>query len=159
MSGDIRVVGDGTDAVRVWLDGVRDACAMMDMLSEDLEAIHARRTRITSVLCAVSASGGAAGDMRQNATIRLIEVERRLQDAMAAYARERARAEELIAQIRAPKQREVMHRRYIMRQRFSAIARAMDMSERQVYKAHRRGICAMGRIWAENASISQKGAL
>lgn len=111
------------------------------------------------ILCAVSASGGAAGDMRQNATIRLIEVERRLQDAMAAYARERARAEELIAQIRAPKQREVMHRRYIMRQRFSAIARAMDMSERQVYKAQRRGICAMGRIWAENAENAQKGAL
>ena len=148
---DIRLNGDGADAVRIWLDGVRDACAMMDMLAEELEAVHARRTRITGVLCAVRASGGGTGDARQDATIHLIEVERRLQGAMAAYARERARAVDLIAQVRAPKQREVMHRRYIMRQRFSAIARAMDMTERQVYKAHRRGIAALGRIYAGGA--------
>lgn len=144
---EIRLAGDGADGVRIWLDGVRDAGAMMDVLAEEMEMIHARRTRITSVLSAVRASGGVMGDARQDATIRLIEAERALQGAVVAYARECMRAAELIARIGAPKQREVLHRRYILRQRFSEIARAMDMSERQVYKAHLRGLRALGRIF------------
>lgn len=118
----------------------------LDATLDEIERLHSLRTRITSVLreCTTGAPG-FSGDSRADATAKLIEIENRLTAEVQQYSAAVDRTLALINGLRSARQREVMHRRYVLGWKFQRIAGDLQLELDSVYHIHGRALYYIGR--------------
>lgn len=120
----------------------REIAAML----EEMERLHAMRTRITSTLREVTTSPtGFSGDKRADATARLIELQNKLCDRVALYAESVESVMQIIDGLRSDRQREVMQRRYMLGWTFPRIAADLGIELDTAYHLHGRALYNVGK--------------
>lgn len=140
------------EGARSILYGVHAAERDIETTLEEMQRLHALRTRITTVLGETTSGGGGNGeDARANATAELIEREKRLQDRINVYVARLDRAEAAINGLASPRQRDVMRRRYLLGWGFKRIADDIGLELNTVYHLHGRALYHIGKAAAREA--------
>lgn len=128
----------------------REISAML----EEMERLHAMRTRITSTLREVSTSPtGFSGDRRADATARLIELQDKLRDRVALYAESVESILQLIDGLHSDRQREVMQRRYMLGWTFPRIAADLGIELDTAYHLHGRALFNVGKSLSNSEPV------
>lgn len=124
--------------------------ARINATLDEIEHIHALRTKITSTLKECTSGGGGTDDRRADATVRLMELETRLKRQVESYAQLTEVTISTINWLRSDTQREVMYRRYILSKTFPKIAEELDMDVDSIYHIHGRALRNIGRMLTEH---------
>ncbi len=117
---------------------------------DEIEHIHALRTKITSTLKECTSSGGDNSDRRANATVRLMELESKLRRQVEMYTQLTELTIGMLDTLRSDTQREVMYRRYILGKPFPRIAEELNMDVDSIYHIHGRALRNIGRWISEH---------
>ena len=105
----------------------REIAAML----EEMERLHAMRTRITS-------------------TLREVELQDKLRDRVALYAESVETVMQIIDALRSDRQREVMQRRYMLGWTFPRIAADLGIELDTAYHLHGRALYNVGKSLSNN---------
>lgn len=128
------------DGVKRWLGRCLSVKRDINELLEEIERVHALRTRITTVLRETTSSGGATGDRRTDATVTLIDLEERLKgrirDLSAIYDETSA----VIDKLPSSKQRWLMRLRYLAGMSFDQIGKKYNRDPRSLFRLHGRAL-------------------
>ncbi len=124
---------------KAWLWRYRDACKKADYLRDALNEAQSDTGRTTQQLSGMPAGGGDG-----QALPRSVE---RIEDAQAALDGQLYLCDllkcELLAKLLSltdPDDHEIMRRRYVCFQKWERIAQDLQISQRQVYRHHRKAI-------------------
>nr|DAL30125.1 MAG TPA_asm: Protein of unknown function (DUF722) [Caudoviricetes sp.] len=118
---------------------------------EEMERLHAMRTRITSTLREVTTSPtGFNGDKRADATARLIDLNDKLRDRVKLYAESVESVMQIIDGLHSDRQREVMQRRYVLGWTFPRIAADLGIELDTAYHLHGRALYNVGKSLSNN---------
>ena len=125
--------------------------ARINATLDEIEHIHAIRTKITSTLKECTVIGGGSDDKRADATVRLMELEGKLRIQVETYVQHTEMTISTINSLRSDTQREVMYRRYILGKTFPKIAAELDMDVDSIYHIHGRALNNIGRLLSQPA--------
>ena len=137
-----------SEIAKRYLGKVRALERRISITADEIEHVHALRTKITSTLKECTISGGGESDRRNDATVTLIELEARLNELMSQYAKTIDLTNRAIDCLYSERQHDLMCRRYILGQSFRYISKDMCIELDSVYKLHGRALWKIGR-WIE----------
>lgn len=125
-----------------WLLRYQNSLKREKELAEEVARLWEEAARVTPLL---SAAPGGPGDGQglARAVERIVEAQQRLQCQINQCAAIRQEVLSVIAQVRNQRDHEILRRRYILGQRWEAIAAAMGMELRWVYRRHRSAVASM----------------
>lgn len=146
-----------SETAKQYLGKVRVLERRINVTADELEHIHALRTKITSTLKECTIMSSVGGDRRNDATVTLIELEEKLNDLMSQYAKTIEQTNRAIDCLYSERQHDLMCRRYILGHSFQRIAKDMSIELDSVYKLHGRALWKIGQ-WIEiNNEATQRG--
>lgn len=120
---------------KAWLKRYRQALAEEAVLAAELEQLRAQAERVTPVLTGMP-GGTTNNNQIPQAVERIVQVQEQLNEQMEQAALIRKEIAEMIEQIPA-RAREILHRRYILGQRWERISEEMYMDKRWLTRQHR----------------------
>lgn len=128
------------EGLKKWLCRCLTTKSEIDELLEEMQRIHALRTRITTVLREVTSSGGSTGDRRTDATVSLIDLEERLKGRITALSAIYDETSAVIDKLPSHKQRWLMRLRYLAGMSFDQIAKKYNKDIRSLFRLHGRAL-------------------
>ena len=128
------------EGLKRWLGRCMHVKSEIDDLLEEIERVHSLRTRITTVLRETTASGGAVGDRRADATVSLIELEERLRERLKGLSAIYNEVSAVIDKLPSHKQRQVMRMHYLAGMSFEQIAKRYNRDIRSLFRLHGRAL-------------------
>ena len=128
------------EGLKRWLGRCMHVKSEIDDLLEEIERVHSMRTRITTVLRETTASGGAVGDRRTDATVSLIELEERLRERLKGLSAIYNEVSAVIDKLPSHKQRQVMRLHYLAGMSFEQIAKRYNRDIRSLFRLHGRAL-------------------
>ena len=127
------------DKVR-WLRRYLDAQRKERVLVEEVERLRAEAERVTPLLSGMP-GGGPNADKLPAAVGRIIDAQQQLEAQINCCHAIRREVVAAINTVTDDRQHEILHRRYILGQRWERIAVDMDLVLRWIYRIHRRAVC------------------
>lgn len=128
-----------SDKVR-WLRRYQEAQRLQQVLEEEAARLRAEAERVTPLFRDLPGSGGAGRDKLPAAVERIIDADQELQAQVNCCQAIRREVVEAINTVQDSRRHEVLHRRYLLGQRWEQIAVEMHLNFRWVTKLHRRSI-------------------
>lgn len=125
---------------KAYLERYGEADREIDRLCEELSKWRARATKITPVLSQEPAGGHGNGNQIELAIEKIIALEGQINAKIDEAWEIRQRVEEVIQTVADGTLREVLHRRYILRETWEQIAVHMNYGYRWVLRLHGKAL-------------------
>lgn len=122
-----------------WLRRYQDARRRQRVLERELQELRSQAERVTPLLTGAP-PGGGDGQALPRAVERLDLARRELEAQIQRCLAARREVAQAIAQVQDPRDHEILHRRYILGQKFEQIAVEMPLEIRWVYRRHKRAV-------------------
>lgn len=122
-----------------WLRRYQESLRRQRELELEVERLHTDALRVTPLLTAVP-GGAGDGQSLSRAVERIVEAQQRLQCQINQCAAVRREVVSVIETISNQRDQEILRRRYILGQRWEAIAVEMKIEYRSVTRRHRKTV-------------------
>ena len=132
-----------------YLSQLKNISIKLDSLLEEREKWYTLATKVNSVSDGMPHSPSTESKVERN-SIKILEITDKINEEIARLTDARWAIGDLINHIQNDRHRTVMSMRYISCYTFSRIAEDLDMSERAVYKIHRK---AVNRLEIKDAKV------
>ena len=122
----------------------------IECLSEQLRFMREAAESVSSVISDMPRSPNRNIHRTENAVIRIVDLEAKLQTELDKLAV----ANELISRLPDPEEQEVLIKRYLNGQRWDEIVSDLDLSSRKVYQIHEGALLHIGGFLCNTAGES-----
>lgn len=122
-----------------WLRRYQDEKRRELYLQDEIEQLRTEAERVTPLLTGVPGTGCKV-DRMPKAVERIVQVQQQLEAQINCSKAVRSEVVEAIDAVQNERQREILHRRYILGQRWEKIAVEMKITLRWVYRLHEGAI-------------------
>lgn len=128
-----------SDKVR-WLRRYQEAQRLQQVLEEEAARLRAEAERVTPLFRDLPGSGAAGRDKLPAAVERIIDAEQELTAQVNCCQAIRREVVEVINTVEHKREYEILHRRYLLGERWEQIAVNMGIDYRWVWRMHKRAI-------------------
>lgn len=122
-----------------WLMRYKDGRRAQARLEKELEQLRSDVVRITPLLTGMP-GGHSDGQSLPRAVERVIAAQEELEKQIVECLKVRQEVEAVIDQVADPHDHEILHRRYILGQKWEQIAMEMPLDYSNVHRRHRRAL-------------------
>ena len=124
---------------KAWLRRYQEAKCRERLLTEEAQQLRAEAERVTPLMDDMP-KGSAGQDKLQKAVERIIDAEQELAAQINCCEAIRREVVEAVNTVEDPRRYEILHRRYILGQRWEQIAVNMGIDYRWVWRLHKTTI-------------------
>ena len=130
-----------------WLRRYQDSLRREQELAEEVEQLRSRACKVTPSLSGMP-GGANDGQTLPRAVEQILEAQQELQAQIEQCNAIRREVVNAIEQVTTPRDKEILQRRYLLGEKFEAIAEALDMDSRWIRKLHKKAIIplALGQL-------------
>ncbi len=146
--------------VKQYLMEYRMLLQRRDALLRELERLRDMATRATAHLSPVKTAGKPAHDARENAMLRAVDGEEKLQEITRHISEALAARLLLIEQVEDERQKTLLTLRYINGMNWEQLGYAMHYERTQIFKIHTQALEAAHAAWEilQQAGTTKSGA-
>lgn len=141
---------------QIYLERIKWLDVMIDSKLEELCKLDSMVHRITPVMNTTGAGNGSGSqDKHGDAIAKIIDLQREINQDNDEFIDLRREAGELLKRISKPEQYQVLHKRYVLYERFENIAVEMKYSYRHICNIHGRALQAFEKVLEEHRHMQK----
>lgn len=130
-----------------YLENISYKKTLLDLKIEELKDLRETASDVSGMQITERVQTSPKGDGMINTLIKLETLDKKISDILDEITRDRDKAQEIISMMADDREREILHRKYLLNQNWSQIAYKMNYTERGTQKLNGRALQNFDKVF------------